>query len=78
MTMLELQRILGERVEITNRLNASSEELKKENEKSDIIARLAKQMINNADVVLRTDKLLYENKLQKESAIAKMIGEKEE
>ena len=75
MTLIELQEILGERIEITNRLDASSEELKSENEKSDIIARIAKQMINNADVVLRTNKLMAENKVQKESAIAKMIGE---
>lgn len=75
MTLIELQEILGERIEITNSLDASSEELKSENEKSDIIARIAKQMINNADVVLRTNKLMAENKVQKESAIAKMIGE---
>lgn len=75
MTLIELQKILGERIEITNSLDASSEELKSENEKSDIIARIAKQMINNADVVLRTNKLMSENKVQKESAIAKMIGE---
>lgn len=75
MTLIELQKILGERIEITNSLDASSEELKSENEKSDIIARIAKQMINNADVVLRTNKLMAENKVQKESAIAKMIGE---
>lgn len=76
MTLLELQKILGERIEVTNDLSASDEELKKENEKSDMIARLAKQMINNADVVLRTDKLISENKLQKESTIAMMVGEK--
>ena len=76
MTLLELQKILGERIEVTNNLSASDEELKKENEKSDMIARLAKQMINTADVVLRTDKLISENKLQKESTIAMMVGEK--
>ena len=76
MTLLELQKILGERIEVNNNLSASDEELKKENEKSDMIARLAKQMINNADVVLRTDKLISENKLQKESTIAMMVGEK--
>lgn len=42
MTLLELQKILGERIEVTNNLSASDEELKKENEKSDMIARLAK------------------------------------
>ena len=75
MTLLELQKVLGERIEITNDMAMGEEERKKENEKSEIIARLAKQMINNADIVLRTSKLISENKVQKESTIAKMIGE---
>lgn len=36
------------------------------------ISSLAKQMINNADVVLRTEKLVAEGKL-KESSIQKMV-----
>ena len=73
MTLDELQKVLGERIEITNDLVMSDEERKKENEKSDMIARLAKQMINNADVILRTDKLISEGKL-KESTIEKVVG----
>nr|DAM66140.1 MAG TPA: hypothetical protein [Caudoviricetes sp.] len=76
MTLYELQKILGERIELTNKMDMSNEEAKKENEKSDMIARLAKQMINNADVVLRTDKLISEGKLNKESTVSKMVGEK--
>lgn len=74
MTLLELQKILGERIEITNDMAMSEEERKKENEKSETIARLAKQMINNADVVLRTDKLIAENKVSKDSTISKIVG----
>lgn len=73
MTLYDLQKVLGERIEITNDMVLSDEERKKENEKSDIIARLAKQMINNADVILRTDKLISEGKL-KESTIKKVVG----
>lgn len=73
MTLYELQKVLGERIEITNDLAMGDEERKKENEKSDMIARLAKQMINNADVILRTDKLISEGKL-KESTIEKVVG----
>ena len=73
MTLYELQKVLGERIEITNDLAMSDEERKKENEKSDMIARLAKQMINNADVILRTVKLISEGKL-KESTIEKVVG----
>lgn len=74
LTLLELQKILGERIEITNDMAMSEEERKKENEKSEIIARLAKQMINNADVVLRTDKLIAESKVSKDSTISKIFG----
>ena len=69
-----MQKVLGERIEITNDLAMSDEERKKENEKSDMIARLAKQMINNADVVLRTDKLISDSKLSKSATISKMVG----
>ena len=73
MTLYDLQKVLGERIEIANDMALSDKERKKENEKSDIIARLAKQMINNADVILRTDKLISEGKL-KESTIKKVVG----
>lgn len=73
MTLIELQAILGERIEITNDLAMSEEERKSENEKSDMIARLAKQMINNADVILRTDKLVADGTLQN-STIEKVVG----
>lgn len=74
MTLLELQKVLGERIEIANDLAMSENERKKENETSEMIARLAKQMINNADVILRTDKLIAEGKLQN-STIKKVVGE---
>lgn len=75
MTLMELQQILGERIEIANDVAMGEEERKKENEKSDIIARLAKQMINNADVVLRTNKLFSDGKISNNSSIAKMVGD---
>ena len=72
MTLFDLQKVLGERIEIANDMAMTEEERKVENEKSDMIARLAKQMINNADVILRTEKLIAEGKLN-ESKIEKMI-----
>lgn len=74
MTLIELQKVLGERIEIIADLAMGEEERKTEHEKSEIIARLAKQMINNADVVLRTDKLISDGSLKKDSTIAKMVG----
>lgn len=76
MTLLELQNILGERIRIAIDPDMSVEERKKETEISQTIASLAKQMINNADIVLRTDKLVSEGKLQN-SHIEKMVEENE-
>ena len=73
MTLIELQNILGERVELTQRIDAEDASFRIENEKSDMIARLAKQMINNADVILRTDKLNAEGKLS-DASILRVVG----
>ena len=73
MTLVELQSVLGERIDITNDKSLNDTERARENEKSEIIARLAKQMINNADVILRTDKLRAEGKLNG-STIDKLVG----
>ena len=51
------------------------DERKKAFEKADMITRLAKQMINNADVILRTDKLLAEGKMS-DSTIERVVGGK--
>lgn len=72
MTLVELQMILGERIRIATDENMSVEDRKKEAEISQTISSLAKQMINNADVVLRTDKLTAEGKL-KNSTIERLI-----
>lgn len=72
MTLMELQKILGERIRIVSNTEMSMDERKKEAELSQTISSLAKQMINNADVVLRTEKLVAEGKL-KNSNIEKLI-----
>lgn len=76
MTLIELQKVLGDRIAVHSDLAMGQEERAKENETSDIIARLAKQMINNADVILRTDKLISEGQLQN-SAIKNVVGIKD-
>ena len=72
MTLMELQKILGERIRIASDNTLSVDERRKETELSQTISSLAKQMINNADVVLRTDKLVAEGKL-KESYIERLL-----
>lgn len=73
MTLLELQEILGERVKVAMDNTVAPEDRKKETETSQIICALAKQMINNADIVLRTNKLVADG-LLKGTAIEKMVG----
>ena len=72
MTLMELQKILGERIRIASDNTLSVDVRRKETELSQTISSLAKQMINNADVVLRTDKLVAEGKL-KESYIERLL-----
>lgn len=58
MTLIELQKILGERIVVEKEnKKLTPEQRMEENKISENIARIAKQMINNADVILRTDKL---------------------
>lgn len=73
MTLLELQKVLGERIEIANQKDVDEETRKVNNDTSHVIASLAKQMINNADVVLRAEKLVSEGKLKKTSSIKGLI-----
>lgn len=74
MTLVNLQKVLGEQVELISDLEMDDEDRKKAYEKADVIARLAKQMINNADIILRTDKLAGEGKISG-STIQKVVGE---
>lgn len=73
MTLIELQDILGRRIEIATNNDLTLEERQKETEISQTISSLAKQMINNADIVLRAEKMVYEGKLRG-SNIEKMIS----
>jgi hypothetical protein len=73
MTLLELQDILGERIRIATNKDMAIEDRKQETDISITISSLAKQMINNADIVLRTNKLIADGTLIN-SQIEKMIG----
>lgn len=81
MTLIELQGILGDNIKAVNEAKTNGDgvdmdEVKAVYGKAEAVARLAKQMINNADVVLRTDKLFSEGKLQS-SAITSIVGIKQ-
>lgn len=72
MTLVELQKKLGEQIELLTDKDTPYMAKKNHAEIAQTVSSLAKQMINNADVVLRTEKLVSEGKL-KESAIEKMV-----
>lgn len=73
MTLLELQDVLGDRIKVTLKEDLSPEERQTENEQSVIITNLAKQMINNGDLILRTEKLAAQTKSLSNSAAMKLI-----
>lgn len=73
MTLVELQNILGERIKIANDPNLDENSKKAEAETSKTIASLAKQMINNADVVLRAEKFMKEVGNTETSVISKFL-----
>ena len=73
MTLVELQEKLGEQISLVTDERTPYEARKKLADVAQIVSSLAKQMINNADVVLRAEKLVSEGKLQG-SSIEQMIG----
>ncbi len=77
MTLLELQNVLGDRIKVTLKDDLSTEEREIENAQSALIVGLAKQMINNGDLILRTEKLSAQTKsLNKSVAMKLILGDK--
>lgn len=77
MTLIELQKILGDRITLTL-TDMDPEKRKEENEQSNLIVDIAKQMINNGDLILRTEKLAAQQKsLKKSYAYSLISGDKE-
>lgn len=73
MTLVELQAKLGEQIELLSDKDTPYQAKKALADVSAVISSLAKQMINNADVILRTEKLVSDGKLR-DSAIVRMIS----
>lgn len=70
MTLIELQKILGDTINSLATSENDTNEMQTAKERAEFIAKIAKQMINNADVILRTDKLCNGNE-----RINKIVGE---
>ena len=75
MTLVELQGILGDRIRLTLKPDLTPEQRQTENEQSHLIMGIAKQMINNGQLILQTEKLAAQNRNLVSSVAMKMIGE---
>lgn len=73
MKLVELQKVLGDRISISLSKELTPEQRQEENEQSHLIMGLAKQMINNGDLILRTEKLMAQCKTLEESVAYSLI-----
>ena len=74
MTLVELQKVLGDRIKVTLNDELVGEERQEENEQTALVIGLAKQMINNGDLILRTEKLMAQSRTLKDSVAFHMIN----
>lgn len=74
-TLTELHDILGARIKMTLRDDLTPEKREIENEQSKIIMELGKQIINNADIIMRNETLKARNKSLTYSVMDELIGD---
>ena len=74
-TLMEANAIMGERIYTTLREDLTPEQRQEENEQSSIVLGFSKQIINLADVTLRAEKLMAQNKALRDSRVNALIGE---
>lgn len=75
MTLVELHKIMGDRIKTTLREDLTTEQREIENEQSKIIIGIAKQMINNGKLILDYEKSMAQAKNLEHSVLKDMIGE---
>lgn len=75
MTLVELQSILGDRIRVTLDETLTPEQRQTENEQSRMIMLIGKQMINNGQLILQTEKLAAQNKNLVSSVAMRLVGE---
>ena len=74
MTLLELQKVLGSRINLTLDESKTPEQRQIDNEQSYLIMHLGKQMINNGTLILNIEKLAAQNKSLEELHSYKLIN----
>ena len=73
MTLLDLHKVLGDRIQMTLRDDLTPEQRQTENEQSALVMNIGKQMINTADVILRAEKLAAQTRQLDTSIIMGLI-----
>ena len=73
-TLIELQARMGKQIDKMDMDNLTPEERQTIREETALIVGIGKQMINNADMMLRYEKLQAQNKNLVHSALADVIG----
>ena len=73
-TLLDLQDILGEELDNIRKDDLTPEERQCANERAALTMNIGKQMINNADMMLRYEKLKAQNGALVNSQLAGIIG----
>ena len=74
MTLLQLQKVLGSRINLTLDENKTPEQRQIDNEQSYLIMHLGKQMINNGTLILNIEKLAAQNHSLEELHSYKLIN----
>lgn len=74
MTLVELQGVLGKQIENLTDPREPYENKRRIAENALVVSSLAKQMINNADVVLRSIKFMADYKLEDETVKNMVTG----
>lgn len=74
MTLVELQKVLGKQIENLTDPREPFENKRRIAENAIVVSSLAKQMINNADVVLRSVKFMADYKLEDDTVKDMVTG----
>lgn len=75
MTLIELHNVMGDRINITLKEDLSTEQREVENEQTNIVVKVATQMINNGKLILEYEKNLAKCRNLEHSVLKDMIGE---
>ena len=74
-TLVELHKVMGDRINVTLSDGLTQEQREIENEQTKIVIGVAKQMINNGKLILEYEKALAQTKTLEHSVLKDMIGE---